>query len=159
MIGSDLLRGLEDDEEPLDSGPTVIEKFEEELPGSDVQLGDAPADEANDGNDVEDQETEEDEDIPNAPEDLSDTSSAKKSGRASIEASRGSTPKTPKSAKAVASTAGRKRKAETSNEEPPTKRPGRGRATAAAASVAIKEATAKRPRAAPGTKVCHMEPS
>lgn len=76
--------------------------------------------------------------------------SAKKSGRASKGPSRVSTPaKAPKSAKAAG---GRKRKAEEEEaDEPAAKRPGRGRATAAAAREGIKEASKKRARAAPGT--------
>lgn len=145
---------MDEEEEPLDSGPTVIEKVAEELPTTAVQVGDEPTDVAHEGNGFGGEETDEDEDIPSAPMDIGETSSTKKSGRASVGASRGSTPKTPKSAKGAASTAGRKRKAD-NLEEPAAKRPGRGRATAAAASEAIKSATAKRPKAAPDAKVCH----
>lgn len=79
--------------------------------------------------------------------------SAKKRGRPSLSASRTSTPaKTPKSAKSGATSAassGRKRKAVDSADEPPVKRS--GRATAAAAQDAIKEASKKRARALTGT--------
>lgn len=156
MIGSDLFRSVDEDEEPLDSGPTVIEKVAEELPTTVVQFGDEHGSVANEGNGVADQETDDDEDIPSAPMNADETSSTKKPGRASAGASRGSTPKTPKSTKGAASTAGRKRKAD-NLEEPAAKRPGRGRATAAAASEAISSATSKRPKAAPGTKVCRIK--
>lgn len=154
------MRGLdEDDEEPLDPGPTVIKKLDEELPATVVQFGDEPADVSDEGNGVEDQETDDDEDIPVAPMEVGEPSSTKKAGRASVAASRGSTPKTPKSVnKGAVSSAGRKRKAD-AIDEPAAKRPGRRRATAAAASEAIKTATAKRPRAAPGTKVYHVNTS
>lgn len=79
---------------------------------------------------------------------------SKKHGRASLGASRSSTPKVPKSVTGGGSTSARKRKARAPVDgEPASKRSGRGRATAAAASEAIKQAVAKRPRAAPGTKV------
>lgn len=146
-IGSDLLRGLDDDEEPIDSGPIAIEKLDEELPGAGEHLGDEPADVADEGNGLEDQETEDDEDIPGATLEIGDTDSTKKRNS------------TPKSAKGAASTAGRKRKADKSDEELPAKRSGRGRATAAAASDAIKTGATKKSRAAAATKVCRLKPS
>lgn len=157
VIESDLMRGLdEDDEEPLDAGPTVIEKLDEEVPAAVIQFGDEPADIDDEGNGVEDEETDDDEDIPVALIEVDEPNSTKKAARASVGASRGSTPKTLKSVKGAVSSAGRKRKAD-AIDEPAAKRPDRGRATAA--SEAIKMATAKRPRAAPGTKVRHVNNS
>lgn len=148
---------MQDDEEPVDdAGPTIIQKFDDELPpDAVVQFGDdEPADVADEGNGVGDLdlETDDDEDIPVGMVDYGKSSSAKKS----VGSSRGSTPKTPKSANK--GTAGRKRKAD-AIDEPAAKRPGHGRATAAAASEAIKTTITRRPQGAPGAKVCHIHTS
>lgn len=150
-IGTDLFDVLSD-EEPVDSGPVVPEILQVEEVETVVRLDDAPGNEIpheGNGNGVKEQESgdEDEEDIPAAvmsDEALVSSPPAKKRGRPSLAASRSATPK------AVKSTAGRKRKAEVSEDEPATKRSGRGRATAAAASESIKQASAKRPRAAPG---------
>lgn len=151
VIGSDLLHGSDDDENPIDSAPTVIQKFDDEVPATAAQLGDESDDASNEKNGVgQDNETDDDEDIPNVPKNMSQPGSSKKASRPSLDISRGSTPKTPEPDKAATSSSSRKRKAG-HLESPDIKRP--GRATAAAASEAIKAATAKRPKAVPGSNV------
>lgn len=150
IIGSDIFGNGEDDEEPLDSGPVIPDILREEVAETVVRIDD---EEENDDDD-EDKDIENgvasDDAVPEAPMDMPAPVSAKKRGRAVKGASRVATPakKGPKAAKAVV---GRKRKAEEEADEPAAKRPGRGRATAAAAREGIKDASKKRPRAAPGT--------
>lgn len=152
-IGTDLYDGLSGDEEPLDSGPVIPEILQtgDAEAATAVRLDDEEDDVSTHGNGAAEEEgsdEEDNEDIP-AHDDAPTSASAKKRGRPSLGASRTSTPKTPKSSKAAA---GRKRKADASADEPAAKRPGRGRATAAAASEAIKQSQEKRPKAANGTK-------
>lgn len=157
-IGTDLFddnfANLDNDEEPLDSGPVIPDILKEDVAQTVVRMenDDEEGDDDSDGGD-------DDADLenghatgsaaPEAPMDVPAPVSAKKGGRPSKGSSRVSTPaKTPKAAKAAV---GRKRKAEETADEPAAKRSGRGRATAAAAREGIKEASKKRPRAAPGT--------
>jgi len=174
-IGTDIFDNFgnfDDDEEPLDSGPIIPEIMKEEVAQTVVSIENEVDDNNDDSSDDNDEDA--DEDLENghatesvAPEALMDVptpasakkaASAKKIGRASKGASRVSTPaKTPSSAKAKA-TGGRKRKVEVDAEEPAAKRPSHGRATAAAAREGIKEASKKRPRAAPGTVKKEVRP-
>lgn len=135
---------LSDDEEPLDSGPIDFESLQVQATETAIR-DDAPEQGSVAEVQESDDQDDDDDDIPMAED--APVPSAKKRGRPSLGASRISTPKTPKSANSV----GRKRKVENSAEEPAAKRSGRGRATAAAASNAIKQVSAKRPRAAPDT--------
>ncbi|KAL1864356.1 hypothetical protein Daus18300_007780 [Diaporthe australafricana] len=156
IIGSDIYGNDEDDEEPLDSGPVIPDILKEEVVETVVRIenGDEESDDDEENNDDDDQDIENgissDDAMPEAPMDMPAPVSAKKRGRAAKGASRVATPakKGPKAAKAAV---GRKRKAEEEADEPAAKRPGRGRATAAAAREGIKEASKKRPRAAPST--------
>jgi hypothetical protein len=164
-IGTDLFDNIadfDDDEEPLDSGPVIPEIMHEEV----VQTVVSIEYEADDNNQESFDENDEDADealenghdaespAPEAPMDVPAPVSAKKAAiaekaNASKDASHVRTPaKTSGSAKA---TVGRKRKAESDAEESAAKRPSHSRATAAAARESIKEASKKRPRAAPGT--------
>lgn len=162
-IGTDLFddnfANLDDDEEPLDSGPVIPDILKEDVAQTVVRMDNE--DEEGEGDDSDDGDADADLEngraagsaAPEAPMDVPAPVSAKKGGRPSKGSSRVSTPaktpaKTPKSAKAAG---GRKRKAEESADEPAAKRSGRGRATAAAAREGIKEASKKRPRATPGT--------
>lgn len=132
-IGSDLFDTQSDDEEPLDSGPTVPEvllEAVESVEASIVRLDDEQ--EQENGAEESDEDDNDDEDIPTAPMEES-----------------AATPKATPKAKRGAP-AGRKRKAAAASDEPAAKRPGRGRATAAAASSAIKKDLSKRPRAPNG---------
>lgn len=153
-IGTDLFvddfGNFDDDEEPLDSGPVIPDILKEEVAQTVVHIEneDEESDDGDADADLENGRATESP-VPEAPMDAPAPVSAKKAGRASKGPSRVATPaKTPKSAKAAA---GRKRKAVEEADEPAAKRPGRGRATAAAAREGIKEASKKRPRAAPGT--------
>lgn len=161
-IGTDLFDdnfgNFDDDEEPLDSGPVIPDILKEEVAQTVVRIENEGEEADNDNDDNSDDGSADadlenghasESDAPEAPMDVPAPVSAKKAGRASKGPSRVATPaKTPKSAKAVR---GRKRKAEEDADEPAAKRPGRGRATAAAAREGIKEASKKRARAAPGT--------
>lgn len=167
-IGTDLFDNFgtfDDDEEPLDSGPVIPDIMKEEVAQTVVSIEndmDGNDDDSSDGNEeVADEDLENghaaESAAPEAPMDAptparsKKAASAKKTGRASKGASCVSTPaKTPTSAKTKA-TGGRKRKVEEDAEEPVAKRPSHGRATAVAAKEGIKEASKKRPRAAPGT--------
>lgn len=157
-IGTDLFDGnfanLDDDEEPLDSGPVIPDILKEDVAQTVVRMENDEDEEGDDDSDGGDADADLENGhatgsaAPEAPMDVPAPVSAKKGGRPS-KGSRVSTPaKTPKSAKAAG---GRKRKAEEIADEPAAKRSGRGRATAAAAREGIKEASKKRPRAAPGT--------
>lgn len=141
-IGSDLFNTQSDDEEPLDSGPTVPEVLldaVESVEASIVRLDDEQ--EQENGAEESDEDDNDDEDIPTAPMEMSAalpkaTPKAKRSGPA-----------------------GRKRKADAASDEPAAKRPGRGRATAAAAASAIKKDLSKRPRAPNGQAKAVRAPS
>lgn len=156
QIGTDLYDNVSGDEEPLDSGPVIPKILQGEDAEAETAARQDEDDDASDhgngaaeeeGSDEEEDE-EDNEDIP-AQEVAPSATPAKKRGRPSLAASGKSTPKTPKGSKAAT---GRKRKADASVDEPAAKRPGRGRATAAAASEAIKQSQEKRPKAANGTK-------
>ncbi|KAG8163333.1 hypothetical protein KVR01_006630 [Diaporthe batatas] len=162
-IGTDLFdnfANFDDDEEPLDSGPILPDIMKEELAQTVVSIEDEMNGNSHDSDD--DNEDGADEDLENGhaaeaavdvptPAKSKKAASAKKAGRPPKGASRVSIPaKTPNSAKTKAA-GGRKRKVEEGAEEPVAKRPSHGRATAAAAMEGIKEASKKRPRAAPGT--------
>lgn len=162
-IGTDLFDdnfgNFDDDEEPLDSGPVIPDILKEEVAQTVVRIENEDEEGGNDDSDSASDDGDADADLengratesaaPEAPMDVPAPISAKKAGRASKGPSRVFTPaKTPKSAKTAG---GRKRKAEEDADEPAAKRPGRGRATAAAAREGIKEASKKRARAAPGT--------
>lgn len=176
-IGTDLFDdnfgNFDDDEEPLDSGPVIPDILKEEVAQTVVRIENEDEDDGNGDSNSDSDAEDADADLengratesaaPEAPMDVPAPVSAKKAGRASKGPSRVSTPaKTPKSAKAAG---GRKRKAEEDADEPAAKRPGRGRATAAAAREGIKEASKKRARAAPGTVkevrvhlcLCHLQ--
>lgn len=168
-IGTDLLHNFgnfDDDEEPLDSGPVIPDIMKEEITQTVVSIENEINGDNEDSFD-DDNDEDADEDLENghasesaAPEALFNVptpatservASAKEAGRASKSASRVPTPaKTPNSAKAKA-TVGRKRKLDEDAEELAAKRPSHGRATAAAAKEGIKQASKRRPRAAPGT--------
>lgn len=161
-IGTDLFddnfANLDDDEEPLDSGPVIPDILKEDVAQTVVRMenedeeGDDDSDDGDADADLENGHASGSA-APEAPMDVPAPVSAKKGGRASKGSSRVSTPaKAPaKTLKAAKAAGGRKRKAEESVDEPAAKRSGRGRATAAAAREGIKEASKKRPRAAPGT--------
>lgn len=136
---------MSDDEEPLDSGPVlpdVLLEAVETVEASVVRLDDEP--EQENGVDESDDDDDDDEDIPTAP--MEEVAAPRKRGRASLAAV---TPKATPQAKGGAS-AGRKRKADAAADEPVAKRSGRGRATAVAASNAIKQDVSKRSRAPNG---------
>lgn len=147
IIGTDLFENpSDDDEEPFDSGPTipdVLLQAVETVESSVVNLNDEAeqengADNIDEDDDDEEEEEEEDddddddEDIPTAP--MEETVAPSKA-----------TPKAKRGAPVS-----RKRKAGAVNDEPASKRFGRGRAAAAAASSAIRQDLSKRPRAPNG---------
>lgn len=134
----------DDDEEPLEPGPVVPDVLLESLEtveASVVRLDDEANDETEQETGAEESESD-NEDIPSVP--MEESLPPKKRGRASVAAAN------PKAAPKAKATTGRKRKADELVDDPATKRSGRGRATAAAASSAIKQDLAKRSRAPNG---------